>query len=78
MRNRVVAVMAAVFERPEPEISDDMTLGMTDCWDSLRHMTLVLALEDEFQVAFSVEEIVDEMNTLPLILKTLDRKRVNA
>jgi len=73
MRDRVKAVMAAVFGLRPSEIPDDLALGHSDCWDSVRHMSLVLALEDAFRVTFSVEEIV-EMTTLPRILKTLDEK----
>ena len=77
MRDRVRAVMATVFGVPAGQISDEFALGRVDCWDSVRHMNLVLALEDELRVTFSVEEIV-AMSTLALILKTLDGKTVAA
>jgi acyl carrier protein len=39
-------------------------------WDSLRHMNLVVALEEEFRVRFTDQQI-DELLSLRLILLTL-------
>ena len=73
MRDRVVAVMAAVFNIPESDVSDASMIGVTKNWDSLKHMNLVLALEDEFDISITDEEAVDLM-TLPLILNFLSGK----
>jgi acyl carrier protein len=73
MRERVVEVMAAVFDLPATAISDDMTLGHTKNWDSLRQMNLILALEEEFAVRFSDDEVI-ELISVPLIVEILDAK----
>ena len=40
---------------------DNLQLG-TKNWDSLKHMNLITALEEEFDVIFDDQEIVDSMN----------------
>jgi acyl carrier protein len=69
----VVDVMAAVFGLPAVEVSDKMTFGHTRSWDSMKHMNLILALEDEFGTTFSNEEVVD-MVSVPLIISILSAK----
>lgn len=50
-------VMAKVLEVDESDISDDSTPENLYQWDSLRHMAIVTALEQEFGLSFSTEEI---------------------
>jgi acyl carrier protein len=54
-----------------PESSPDNITS----WDSLQHLNLVLALEQEFQVQFSPEEI-EEILSVELAAALLDEKRV--
>lgn len=73
MRDSVVSVMAAVFGVDESEISDSLVMGNYDAWDSLKHMNLVVALEEEFEVVFTDEEVT-ELLSVPLILEILKAK----
>ena len=57
MENRIKKVMSAVFEIPNIEISEESTMDTIESWDSLKHMNLVIALEDEFQVTIPDEEV---------------------
>ena len=75
MRDRVVEVMAAVFGLPVEDILDSMAMGRSKNWDSLKHMNLILALEDEFGIVFTDEETT-EMMSLPLILEILRGKKI--
>lgn len=53
---RLREVMAAVFFcRPE-DIHDGLNQDNFPAWDSLRHMNLVLALEEEFELTLPDEE----------------------
>ena len=45
----------------------------TEKWDSLQHMNLMLALEEEFKIKFTDEEIV-RMITAGIILEVLEAK----
>lgn len=76
MRDRVIEVMAAVFAVSISDISEDMTLGHSRNWDSLKHMNLIMALEEEFGVSFTNDDVV-EMISFPLILEVLRGKEIS-
>jgi acyl carrier protein len=54
--------MSAVFEIPIEEINEDTSPDNVGSWDSLKHMNLVVALEEEYDIEFIEEEIVEMMN----------------
>jgi acyl carrier protein len=57
MESRIRNVMSAVFKVPVDEISDECSPHDIEAWDSLTHMNLVLALENEFGIEFEEDEI---------------------
>ena len=70
--NRVNDVFKAVFEDDSVEVNPSSTAKDIDGWDSLRHITLIEAIEDEFDIRFKMNEVtgmkdVDEM--LEIIVK---------
>lgn len=62
MEDRIKNVMAAIFEISADEINDDSSPDNVKSWDSLKHMNLIVALEEEFGVQFKDDEIVEMMN----------------
>lgn len=58
IRSRARVVMAEVLQLPG---SADLNIirNNTEQWDSLMHLQLILALEDEFQVRFSAEQAIN-------------------
>tara|TARA_B100001971_G_C17957363_1_gene415642 strand:+ start:335 stop:538 length:204 start_codon:yes stop_codon:yes gene_type:complete len=62
--------MSAVFEIPVDQITENSSPDSIESWDSLRHMNMVVAFEEEFGVEFTDDEIVEMMNYL-LIKKIL-------
>jgi acyl carrier protein len=71
---RVVAVVSKIMGVPPEEVTDESSADTIPAWDSLRHMNLILALEEEFEVSFDDEEIV-ELLTVGLIVDTIRAKR---
>ena len=67
---RIRSVMGAVLGIEPAAIGDDATPENIGRWDSLRHMNLVLALEEEFGVRFSDDQ-VEELVSFRLIERTL-------
>ena len=59
-------VMAKVFGVQPESISPDASPDTIENWDSLRHMNLVLALEQDFGVELTDDQVV-EILTYPLI-----------
>lgn len=62
MENRIRNVMAAVFQVSPDEISDDSSPHDIKAWDSIKHMNLVVALEEEFDIHFEDPEIPSLVN----------------
>jgi len=60
--NRIKQVMSVVFEVPQERIGDDASTDNIDNWDSLRHLNLILALEEEFGVSIPDEEVGNLVN----------------
>ena len=59
---RIKNVMSAIFDIAENQINKDSSPDTIESWDSLKHMNLVVALEEEFGFEFADEEIVEMMN----------------
>jgi acyl carrier protein len=74
VRNRLQNVFREVFEDDNLEIFDEMTANDLDDWDSLQHITLIVAIEQEFSIKFTTPEIAGLKNvgdTLELIERKL-------
>jgi len=57
IRERLNVVFQEVFDDDAIEIFDEMTAEDIDEWDSLMHITLVVAVEKEFDVRLNAAEI---------------------
>ena len=73
MEVRIKQVMSDVFNIDINSINDTSSPDNIENWDSLKHMNLIIALEEEFGVIFDDQEIVDSMN-YALIVNILDFK----
>lgn len=62
MQERISAVMAQIFNIDAGSISEQSSPEDIERWDSLRHMQLILALEDEFGVTFADEDIPEMLS----------------
>lgn len=51
-----------VFDDDEIELFDEMTSEDVEDWDSLSHVNLILKIEKEFGVKFTVDEIAQTKN----------------
>lgn len=59
---RMKSVLANIFKIDAKSIDDDSSVDTIETWDSLTHLNLVLALENEFDVSFTEEQTVEMMN----------------
>jgi acyl carrier protein len=57
LHDRLTDVFRDVFDNPSITIFDQMTAADVDGWDSLTHITLVVAAEKAFNVKFSTRDI---------------------
>ena len=59
---KIYQLMSNVFEIPVEEISEDSSLDSIESWDSLRHLNLILAIEEEFGITIPDEEVGNLVN----------------
>ena len=73
--DRVRGIFSDVFQIPLEQVQAESSPDTIPNWDSLQHLNLVLALEQEFQVQFTPEEI-EQLLSVELVAALLDEKRV--
>jgi acyl carrier protein len=66
-------VFADVFEIPIEHVRPDSSPENIENWDSTRHLSLVVAMEQEFEVQFEPEEI-EQLLSFELIYALLAAK----
>jgi acyl carrier protein len=59
-------VVAHALEIDPARVTDDLDFDSAPEWDSVKHITLILALESEYGVAISDDEVV-ELTSYPAI-----------
>jgi acyl carrier protein len=72
-RERIIKIIANTFNLKVADITDDMSYGQHEKWDSIQHLTLIVALEKEFKKSFEPEEI-QEMTTIEKIMQHIELK----
>jgi len=74
---KLLRLLADVLGLPEGEISDESGMKSVTSWDSLKHMAIVAALEEEFDIPqFDMDEIV-ELTSVAEIKKRLCGKGID-
>jgi len=55
--SRLRSVMADVFEISPDDVTPNLAAGGIDAWDSVGHLQMIMAVEQEFQIQFPAEDI---------------------
>ena len=61
-QNKITQILAIVLEVPTEQIDEASSPDTIVSWDSIKHMNLVIALEEEFDIEFTDNEIIEMMN----------------
>lgn len=59
---RLNEVFRDVFDDEEIAVEDETTAADVDGWDSLMHITLIDAVEEEFDISFDMKTVVKLKN----------------
>ena len=76
IESKVKNVVSAVFQIPADKVDKDSSPDNIKSWDSLKHMNLVVALEEEFNIQLNDEEIIELIN-VELIIFIIKTKILN-
>jgi acyl carrier protein len=71
--DQLQAVFRDVFEDDDIVIFDEMTAADLDEWDSITHITLVIAVEQAFSVRLNASEI-GELENVGAMIRLLSEK----
>ena len=74
MKEDIKKLMAEAFLTKIENIFDNISQENFPQWDSLKHLNLVVALEEKFALSFEPEEIA-EMKSLDKIMTMIAKKR---
>jgi len=67
---RVKNVLSSVFGKEITEIGDDASPHSIDTWDSIKHINMVIALEEEFGIECDADEVAS-MVSCAIIVATV-------
>lgn len=73
MKDRLIKLMANLFRCDVAELTDDVGPGEIQGWDSLGHVALMAAIQEEFGTHVPVEDAieVESISDLVTLLTTL-------
>jgi len=66
MNTKLAEIVAEIFFLDEDEVKPELTPDDVDLWDSLNHLRLVTAVEEAFNIKFSMSDIesIDRISKL--------------
>ncbi len=78
MRDQIIAVVSQVLGVPADSITDDTSPETVESWDSLRHMDLVLSLEEAFGIRLTDERILGLLDVRSIVRTVEELSRARA
>ena len=72
LTDKVRTIMAEVFDVDEGDIPENVSQQEYSRWSSLEQLTLLVALEEEFDLTFSTSEM-SSMSSLPAVVAVLEK-----
>ncbi len=62
MEDRIKKVIADVLLLEVDQIDDNASPETVDTWDSMNQMNIVMALEEEFEIQISDDDVIEMLN----------------
>lgn len=72
IQEKVRQVLAGIFSFEPSDIGLDSSIKTIEQWDSLQHVNLMMAIEQEFDIRIDVEDAV-EMTSFAVVCEKLAR-----
>ena len=71
IRQRLQVIFRDIFDNDDLELRDDMTAKDVEEWDSVSHISLILALEEEFGIKLSASAVskLDNVGAMIALVK---------
>jgi acyl carrier protein len=72
MENKVLEIVSNILQVDISSISLDTSMDNTTKWDSLKQMQIVIAIEEEFEVQISDDDLI-EANSIHKLVSSINR-----
>ena len=73
IEKRIIFIMSEVFDINKDLIKNDSSTNNLVEWDSMNHMNLIVALEEEFKCDFD-EDDIENMVSFKIMKTTIQKK----
>jgi acyl carrier protein len=70
---KVQSIVAAELDDPSLRLTEDMQVSALPDWDSVAHFRIIIAIENEFEILFELEEHT-EFETIGDVIGCIGRK----
>lgn len=74
MNDRLHEIVAELFDLDPAAVDDTLTPENVELWDSMNHLRLVSAVEEEFQIRLSMQEI-ESIRSLATLRALIEQRR---
>lgn len=71
----IIRIMSELFEIPEEKITMDSGIGDFPKWDSLGHINLLQEIQDELDIEFEPEEIIELEDVEDIVNLASDKEK---
>ena len=71
----VIDVISAILDEPKEKINTRSSANDLKGWDSVNHLNIILALQEEFDLKFNNDEI-NSMINIKIIVDTINSYKV--
>jgi acyl carrier protein len=61
--DKVVSAFSRVLGIPPEQVTDDLRYASIPQWDSIAHMSVISALEEQFEIMIDMDDVID-MNSV--------------
>ena len=75
MEKKLFKIISKVFNVPLEQVNNESSPDTIPEWDSLKHMNLILAIEQEFGIQFTEVQIIEMLNVA--LIKELLKEHIS-
>lgn len=73
IEDKIKIIMGDILELEAGAINDDTSMENIELWDSSNHLSIIMALEEEFSISLEIDEI-ESMFTFYDIVSVIQEK----
>ena len=75
-KNSLKLIMSDIFDIDYHSVDDEVSTKSVEAWDSIKHLSLVISIEESFDISFSVMDI-SEATSFTKICELLNKKGIH-